>query len=172
MTTGFSMSFGRSVSGAGDINGDGTDEIIIGSPGNSSFNNIGSYVVFGNDQGFNARLDVVFDLNDSNGFGIAGIDAVDLGRSVSGAGDINGDGIDDIIIGASNASSNDNNLYEGQSYVVFGSNQGFDTPFFNGITGIEVADLNGSNGFVINGIDENDGSGGSVSGAGDVNGDD
>ncbi len=40
-------------------------------------------------------------LNGSNGFRLDGIDAVDLsGRSVSSAGDVNGDGFDDLIIGA------------------------------------------------------------------------
>ncbi|MEH1800566.1 MAG: integrin alpha, partial [Nostoc sp.] len=45
------------------------------------------------------------------------------GSSVSSAGDINGDGIDDLIIGAPNADANYE--YSGQSYVVFGSKGGF-----------------------------------------------
>ncbi|MDJ0651143.1 MAG: integrin alpha [Xenococcaceae cyanobacterium MO_188.B19] len=39
------------------------------------------------------------------------------------------------------------------------------------VTSINLADLNGTNGFVINGIDEGDGSGRSVSNGGDINGD-
>ena len=59
-------------------------------------------------------------LNGSNGFILNGIDEVDLsGSSVSGAGDVNGDGIDDIIIGAFLADPN-GNVYAGESYVVFG----------------------------------------------------
>ncbi|WP_439341573.1 integrin alpha [Vacuolonema iberomarrocanum] len=45
------------------------------------------------------------------------------GRSVSGTGDINGDGIDDLIIGTADADPNDNDA-AGESYVVFGRNQG------------------------------------------------
>ncbi|BDI17514.1 hypothetical protein ANSO36C_33160 [Nostoc cf. commune SO-36] len=56
----------------------------------------------------------------SNGFTINGINANDSsGTSVSNAGDINGDDIDDLIIGAPFAASG-----AGQSYVVFGSSKG------------------------------------------------
>ena len=59
-----------------------------------------SYVVFGSEHSLRAELDLS-DLNGTNGFTINGIDAGDhSGRSVSSAGDVNGDGIDDIIIGA------------------------------------------------------------------------
>ncbi|MEH2283352.1 MAG: integrin alpha, partial [Nostoc sp.] len=62
------------------------------------------------------------ELKGSKGFAINGIDADDRsGRSVSNAGDINGDGLDDLIIGAYRADSN-GKLYAGSSYVVFGSN--------------------------------------------------
>ena len=65
------------------------------------------------------------DLNGENGFVINGIDAGDSsGILVSEAGDVNGDGIDDIIIGADYAAPN-GNLYAGESYVVFGSKNGF-----------------------------------------------
>ena len=102
-------------------------------------------------------------LNGTNRFVINRIDVSDQsGRSVSAAGDINGDGIDDIIIGADNADPNGNN--SGESYVVFGSASGFGAA-------LELSALDGTNGFVINGIDADDRSGTSVSAAGDVNGD-
>ncbi|MBE9102003.1 hypothetical protein [Vacuolonema iberomarrocanum] len=145
------------VSDAGDINGDGLDDLIIGSLRGES------YVIFGSDQGFAENLDPT-DLDGNNGFVLNGIDEGDFsGRSVSGAGDVNGDGFDDLIIGASRADANGNED-AGESYVVFGSSQGFDPS-------LELVDLDGSNGFVLNGIDEGDGSGYSVSGAGDINGD-
>ncbi len=84
--------------------------------------------------------------------------------SVSGAGDVNGDGVDDLIIGASRAGPNGDSD-AGQSYVVFGG-AGV------GSSGVlELSALDGSNGFALNGINADDWSGFSVSGAGDVNGD-
>jgi Ca2+-binding RTX toxin-like protein len=75
-------------------------------------------VVFGSNSGFGAGLDLST-LNGSNGFAINGIAAPDLsGESVSSAGDVNGDGFDDLIIGATSADPNGTS--SGQSYVVFG----------------------------------------------------
>jgi hypothetical protein len=157
---------GLSVSSAGDVNGDGFDDLIIGAnsadPNGISYAGQ-SYVVFGSNSGFGAGLDLST-LNGSNGFAINGIAANDRsGSSVSSAGDVNGDGIDDLIIGARNADPNGISD-AGQSYVVFGSNSGFGA-------GLDLSTLNGSNGFAINGIAANDYSGDSVSNAGDVNGD-
>ena len=150
---------GASVSGAGDINGDGIDDLVIGAPGSSLVEAYSgtSYVVFGSDQPWTGSLDLS-NLNGSNGFAISGVSAYDeSGISVSAAGDINGDGIDDLIIGAPYAGA-------GVSYVVFGSDQGFTSP-------LNLSALNGSNGLVINGVNPGDAQGGSVSAAGDINGD-
>ena len=118
-----------------------------------------SYVVFGSNSEFSPSLNLST-LDGTNGFVINGIDVYDLsGYSVSSAGDVNGDGIDDLIIGAPNGNGG-----AGESYVVFGNNSGF-APSLN------LSTLDGTNGFVINGIDFSDSSGDSVSGAGDVNGD-
>ena len=167
---------GRSVSSAGDVNGDGIDDLIIGAleANPNGVNSAGeSYVVFGQDtsvsgSSFSASLDLS-SLDGSNGFVINGIDSGDFsGRSVSSAGDVNGDGIADIIIGASTADPN-GNLSAGESYVVFGRNTTDGGVSF--AASFDLSSLDGSNGFVINGIDVNDRSGWSVSSAGDVNGD-
>src|SRR6056297_3795301 len=157
---------GRSVSGAGDVNGDGIDDLIISAPyadpdGRSTAGE--SYVVFGSLGGFAASLDLA-SLDGTNGFQIDGVDAGDYsGVSVSGTGDVNGDGIDDIVIGALGADPGGSSG-AGETYVVFGSSGGF-------ATSLDLSALDGSDGFRIDGIDENDSSGYSVSGAGDINGD-
>ncbi|MFP5271898.1 hypothetical protein, partial [Coleofasciculus sp.] len=149
-------SSGNSVSSAGDINGDGIDDVIIGT---RSFYSAGeTYIVFGSSEGFDANFNLS-QLNGSNGFILNGIDSsYSSGYSVSGAGDINGDGIDDVIIGAPF------NINAGETYIVFGSSEGFDANF-------NLSQLDGSNGFILNGIDSSDSSGRSVSSAGDINGD-
>ncbi len=156
---------GFSVSGAGDVNGDGYDDLIIGAYSantNGNSDSGASYVVFGKAGGFDAELELS-SLDGTTGFVINGIAAVDQsGRSVSGAGDVNGDGYDDLIIGAVGAAPHGTD--SGESYVVFGKASGFGST-------LDLSSLDGSSGFVINGIDAGDQSGASVSGAGDVNGD-
>ena len=113
---------GRSVAGAGDVNGDGIDDLIIGAladPADGYYAGE-SYVVFGTAAGFAASLDLAA-LDGSNGFRLDGIDAGDRsGCSVAGAGDVNGDGIDDLIVGARGADL-DGQDHAGESYVVFGT---------------------------------------------------
>ena len=155
--------FGFSVSGAGDINDDGVDDVIIGTFGRGV--DVESYVVFGSTEVGSAGSINASDLNGSNGFGITGIAELDFfGLSVSGAGDINGDGVDDVIIGAATADPN-GVQNAGVSYVVFGSRDVGSSGVLN------VSRLDGGNGFVINGINEDDRFGAWVSDAGDINGD-
>jgi len=156
---------GWSVSGAGDVNGDGFDDLIIGAKyaGPNGKGAAGSsYVVFGKAGGFSTTF-ALSSLNGSNGFRLDGVAINDQsGASVSSAGDVNGDGFDDLIIGAKYADPNGN--VSGSSYVVFGKAGGFSAT-------VNLASLNGSNGFRIDGAAPNDQSGLSVSAAGDVNGD-
>ncbi|WP_392535403.1 hypothetical protein [Nostoc sp. C117] len=157
---------GGSVSDAGDINGDGIDDLIIGATNAPDGSSGQSYVVFGKTTGFSASLNLST-LNGANGFAIDGIEAGDFsGSPVSSAGDVNGDGIDDLIIGAINFQTNNGGTVSasGQSYVVFGKSTGFSAS-------LNLSDLNGTNGFTINGIEADDLTNFSVSGAGDVNGD-
>ena len=156
---------GRSVSSAGDVNGDGYDDLIIGANGGDPNGEI--YVIYGgaNAPGRDGVLDLS-DLDGTNGFILTGIDANDFsGRSVSSAGDVNGDGYDDLIIGANRADPNGDGE-AGETYIVYG---GASAPGTGGR--FNLSTLDGSNGFILNGIDAYDRSGTSVSSAGDVNGD-
>ena len=157
---------GTSVSSAGDVNGDGYDDLIIGA--NRADGAAGeTYVVYGGASapGEDGELNLGA-LDGTNGFILTGIDAADRsGRSVSSAGDVNGDGYDDLIIGA-NGAAPDEGFYIGETYVVYG---GANAPGTEGV--LNLGALDGTNGFILNGIDERDQSGWSVSSAGDVNGD-
>ncbi|MGF1455527.1 MAG: hypothetical protein ACFB6R_09145 [Alphaproteobacteria bacterium] len=156
----------RSVSGAGDINADGIDDVIVGISATAGSAAGASYVVFGSTgfgaTGSAAAIDLSA-LDGVNGFVLTGANGGDAsGFSVSGAGDVNNDGTDDLIIGAPSADPGTRDG-AGESYVVFGGTGLGPT--------VDLSALDGVNGFVVAGADTGDGSGGAVSGAGDVNGD-
>ena len=155
---------GISVSTAGDVNGDGYADLIVGAYGASNNGRIYSgsaYVLFGKASGF-ANIDLA-SLGASDGYRIDGAVADDLcGGSVSTAGDVNGDGYADLIVAASYASNN-GRAYSGSAYVLFGKASGF--------SNIDLASLGASDGYRIDGAAANDRCGISVSTAGDVSGD-
>jgi len=146
---------GYAVSRAGDVNADGFDDVIIGVPGLDL-----AYVLFGSDQGFDAALDPA-SLDGTNGFVLNGPAGQNVGYAVGGGGDVNGDGFDDVIVGAPGP---DGDFSAGTSYVVFGTDQGFSAS-------IDLTGLDGTNGFSITGIAVGDASGYAVAIVGDVNGD-
>lgn len=116
------------------------------------------------------RVDPAFGGDGSDGAVFAGRDDHDRsGRSVSGAGDVNGDGIDDLMIGATTA---DPGAIDdaGETYVVFGRRTAF-PPMFELERLSPLSGGDGSEGFILAGVSKDDGSGSSVSGAGDLNSD-
>jgi hypothetical protein len=183
----FSSYFGGSVSGAGDVNGDGFDDVIVGADGYGYRNgrtyiffggtnmNMGADITFSGAQSYNELGCSVSGCGDVNGdgfddviVGVYGLESANIyyggknmdskadvqlkgdlksgyfGTSVSGAGDVNGDGFQDVIVGAYNNS---------RAYIYYGGNS------MDGTSDVTLSD-EGDNHF-----------GYSVSGAGDVDGD-
>ena len=156
---------GRSVASAGDLNGDGFDDFIIGASGvgPNGAQSGASYVIFGKADGFSAEVNLST-LNGANDFQISGEAPFDyVGWSVAAAGDVNGDGFDDLILGAKGADTTNGTSF-GYSYVVFGKAGGFGP-------NLDVSALDGASGFQITGAAEYDVIGWSVASAGDLNGD-
>ncbi|VVH60837.1 RTX toxins and related Ca2+-binding proteins, partial [uncultured Gammaproteobacteria bacterium] len=140
---------GHSVSSAGDVNGDGLDDLIVGT------REAKSYIVFGKQDTNTIELSIIAAGTSTGGFVISGESMRNHGGfSISSAGDVNGDGLDDLIIGSDSA---------GKSYVVFGTQDS---------TAIDLSVIAaGKGGFIINDGSQDDDHLYSVSSAGDVNGD-
>ena len=166
-TTGFSIEgianddLGEAVASLGDVNGDGIDDVIVGA-GDVGTNKGAAYIIYGSRTPFAANLNVG-SLNGVNGFAVNGLANNDnLGEAVASAGDFNGDGINDILIGAEDADAGGSN--RGEAYVIFGTGTGFPAAF-------NLATLNGTNGFRIPGLNDSDNLGISLGGGRDVNND-
>jgi hypothetical protein len=109
---------GTSVASAGDLNGDGLADLIIGAPSGGSSPGR-TYVVFGKTSTGTISLSAV--ASGSGGFVIQSQSGNDkAGTSVAGAGDINGDGLADLLVGAFQSDPG-GRTDAGSSYVIFGS---------------------------------------------------
>ena len=155
---------GTSVSGGGDVNGDGYADLIIGGPQRDTQTDVlngpgKAYVVFGG--ATNNDIDV--SAMGTRGFVINGANAQgDAGMSVSFVGDINGDGLSEMIVGEDLAPVN-GRAQAGNTYVVFGKTS---------TTAVELSDVaKGIGGFIVAGSNAHDRNGWSVSAAGDIDGD-
>jgi hypothetical protein len=138
--------FGVSVAGAGDINGDGYSDLVIGAyrSSNGEFEEGKAFVYLGSASGLSTTSAWTAESNQTSSW---------YGSSVAGAGDLNRDGYDDLVVGARNYDNGQSN--EGAAFVYLGSASGPSTS----VDWILESDV-GSSYF-----------GSSVAGAGDINGD-
>jgi len=156
---------GIRIAGAGDWNADGIDDIAVGATGNNAV-----YVIYGrNGTSFGTLAGGIADVGASalvaaDGLIVQGPAGANFG-TVARAGDVNGDGIADLLIGAATASSN-----SGEAYVVFGRAGGPGTDSGSQRV-VDVSALSAGDGIVIRGEAGGLGAGYSVASAGDINGD-
>jgi len=110
---------GENVAGAGDVNGDGYDDVIVGAwhydagetDGGAAFVFYGSATGIANGTPATANTRLVADQA-----------SAEMGFSVAGAGDVNGDGYDDVIVGAVQYHTGE--IGEGAAFIFHGSAAG------------------------------------------------
>ncbi|MCB9779907.1 MAG: FG-GAP repeat protein [Alphaproteobacteria bacterium] len=144
---------GHGVAGGGDTNGDGFDDVIVGARGADSlgFETGAAYLVLGSAGLASASLDTALEF--------AGEAAGDrAGYAVACVGDVDGDGLDDMVVGAIHRDATDEDDKTGAAYLILGEL----SPASRALADADQ---------VLLGESPGDNAGFGVSGAGDVDGD-
>lgn len=136
---------GTSFASAGDINGDGFEDIVIGADYAGQPDQSGeAYVIYGKAGGF-GRIDLTgLASRPQEGFVIrGGASFENIGTAVAPAGDVNGDGIDDLIVSA--PGNEIGGQYAGAAFIIYGKTSGFGT--------VDLLNLKAADGFILAGVD-------------------
>ena len=162
--------FGSAAAALGDINGDGLADFAVGATGkdqNGIYNTGRAYVVFGKSDGAAINMASLTSGTSTQGFAILAenVQQAQMGYFMDGAGDINGDGMGDLVVATPFIDAN-GKAGAGRCYVVYGKADGATVDLASIVSG------NDSLGFVINGANAGDVAGyGGARAAGDLNGD-
>ena len=141
---------GWTVAGAGDVDGDGHHDLLIGAPySDKAGSNAGAAVLM------LGPVTGALSINDADAQLVGEAEHDNAGLAVASAGDVDGDGLDDLLVGAPGSAQGGTNA--GAAYMVLG-------PVTEGV------ELNSADARLV-GEAAYDGAGGAVAGAGDVDGD-
>jgi len=150
---------GSSLAGVGDVNRDGYDDILIGAPQSDDDRSLDqrhlvgrTYLILGHSDGWKENMSLV----DADASFIGENEEDYAGRTIAGAGDVNGDGYDDMLITAKDNDEGGDDA--GQVYLIFGRNIGWGMDY-----NLSMSDAS----FI--GEKSNASLGFSLAGAGDVN---
>jgi len=132
---------GWAVASAGDVNDDGFDDIVAGAPkaNKGTLNYVGMVRIYSGKNGSTLR----------SLYGVAPYE--ELGTSVAGCGDVNGDGFDDVVAGAPGSATGLARVFSGKDWAVlhtlYGDSQGND--FGHSVAGLGDVDGDGYDDFVV-----------------------
>ena len=114
--------FGISAASAGDLNGDGFSDIVVGAWMASMGQNLEglAYVYYGSESGIGVTADIILEIDQAN---------AEFGADVGTAGDVNGDGYSDLIVGARRWENSTATFSEGAAFIYLGSPTGINTTF-------------------------------------------